>query len=136
VLNVNNVGHLGLKWTYTTGEISGNDGLGFEDSSPAVVNGVIYFGSLNGNVYALNANTAVLLWSYATAGYITSSPAVANGVIYIGSWDGNIYALNSRDQLQLQFPSLVDHVGSEAVRSLLLYKFESDLPVNVAGGGE
>jgi len=42
----------------------------------------------------------------------------------------------SRDQLKLQFPSLVDHVGSEAVRSLLLYKLESDLLVNVAGGGE
>jgi hypothetical protein len=37
VLNVKNVGNLGLKWSYTTGS-------GVE-SSPAVTNGVVYFGS-------------------------------------------------------------------------------------------
>ncbi len=44
------------------------------------------------NVYALNASTGALLWSY-TAGYGTnSSPAVANGVVYVGWDDGNVYA--------------------------------------------
>jgi glucose dehydrogenase len=55
VLNVNNVGGLGLKWSYTTG--------GKVYSSPAVANGVVYVGSIDGNVYALNASTGALLWS-------------------------------------------------------------------------
>ena len=58
VLNVNNVGSLGLKWSYTTG----ND----VDSSPAVADGVVYVGSEDDNVYALNASTGAKLWSYAT----------------------------------------------------------------------
>ncbi len=35
-------------------------------SSPAVANGVVYVGSRNSNVYALNASTGALLWSYTT----------------------------------------------------------------------
>ena len=36
-------------WSYTTGNT--------DSSSPAVVNGVVFVGSYNGNVYALNATT-------------------------------------------------------------------------------
>ena len=55
------------------------------DSSPAVANGVVYVGSDDDNVYALNASTGAKLWSYTTGGYVDSSPAVANGVVYVGS---------------------------------------------------
>jgi outer membrane protein assembly factor BamB len=58
VLGVNNVGRLGLKWSYSAGSQL--------DSSPAVVSGVVFFGSFFGNVYALKAKTAGLLWSYTT----------------------------------------------------------------------
>ena len=65
-------------------------------SSPAVANGVVYFGSDDNNVYALNANTGAKLWSYATGSLaVASSPAVANGVVYVGSDDHNVYALNA-----------------------------------------
>ena len=61
VLNVNNVGNLSLKWSYTTGDGS--------SSSPAVANGVVYVGSaIDDNVYALKASTGALLWSYPTGG--------------------------------------------------------------------
>ncbi len=60
-----------------------------------MANGVAYFGGGDGVVYALNASTGALLWSYATNAYLYSSPAVANGVVYIGSEDGNVYALNA-----------------------------------------
>jgi len=87
VLNVHNVGNLALLWSYKTG--------GSMVSSPAVANGVVYVGSLDNNVYALNASTGALLWSYATGDLVSSSPAVANGVVYVGSWDFNVYALNA-----------------------------------------
>ena len=61
------------------------------DSSPAVANGVVYVGSTDNNIYALNAGTGALLWKY-TTGAVQSSPAVANGVVYVGSTDGNVYA--------------------------------------------
>jgi outer membrane protein assembly factor BamB len=49
-------------------------------------------------VYALNAKTSALLWSYYIgAGYPQfSSPAVANGVVYIGAADRRAFALNAR----------------------------------------
>ena len=40
------------------------------ESSPAVANGVVYVGSDDGNVYALNASTGAKLWSYATGDYV------------------------------------------------------------------
>jgi outer membrane protein assembly factor BamB len=61
-------------------------------SSPAVANGVLYIGSWDNNVYALNASTGTELWSYATGGQVHSSPAVTNGVVYVGSDDGKVYA--------------------------------------------
>jgi outer membrane protein assembly factor BamB len=61
-------------------------------SSPAVANGVVYVGSYDGNVYALNASTGSKLWSFATGNLVDSSPAVANGVVYVGSYDHNVYA--------------------------------------------
>jgi uncharacterized repeat protein (TIGR01451 family) len=65
-------------------------------SALAVVNGVAYSGSDDGNLYALNASTGAKLWSYATGGAIYfSSPTVANGVVYVGSDDQNVYALNA-----------------------------------------
>jgi outer membrane protein assembly factor BamB len=57
---------------------------------------VVYVGSWDHNVYALNAKTGVRLWSYTTGNdyvfSVTSSPAVANGVVYVGSVDGKVYA--------------------------------------------
>jgi outer membrane protein assembly factor BamB len=92
MLNVNNVGSLSLKWSSTIRAVY---------SSPAVVNGVVYVGSFDNNVYALNAKTGAKLWTYATSNYVQSSPAVANGVVYVGSWDNNVYALNAKTGAKL-----------------------------------
>lgn len=64
-------------------------------SSPAVANGKVYFGSGDGNVYALDADTGVLQWKFATKDVVHASPAVVNGTVYIGSWDSNLYALDA-----------------------------------------
>ena len=70
-------------------------------SSPAVANGVVYFGSGDGNVYALNASTGALLWMHNTGFQLDSSPVVANGVVFIGgvysssSTELTLYALNA-----------------------------------------
>jgi hypothetical protein len=91
VLSVNNVGSLGLKWNYTTG--------GYVFSSPAVANGVVYVGSLDHNVYALNASTGAKVWTYTSGSSVESSPAVANGVVYVGG--DHAYALNAKTGTKL-----------------------------------
>ncbi|WP_324833247.1 PQQ-binding-like beta-propeller repeat protein [Alloacidobacterium sp.] len=86
-LGVTNVGNLSLKWSSPIG--------GFSNSSPAVANGVVYVGSIDKNVYALNADTGARLWSFTTGDEVESSPAVANGMVYVGSDDNKVYALNA-----------------------------------------
>jgi hypothetical protein len=64
-------------------------------SSPAVAGGVVYVGSADHKIYALNATTGAYIWSYTTGFNVYSSPAVASGLVYVGSNDGNVYALNA-----------------------------------------
>jgi outer membrane protein assembly factor BamB len=73
-----------LLWTYATGSWVG--------SSPAVANGVVYVGSNDDNMYALEAETGLKLWSYTANGGVSSPPAVANGMVYVGSDNGKVYA--------------------------------------------
>jgi outer membrane protein assembly factor BamB len=63
-------------------------------SSPCVdTNGVIYFGSLDGKVYALNPDGSKK-WEIQTGGPVYSSPCIgSDGTLYIGSTDGKLYAL-------------------------------------------
>ena len=65
-------------------------------SSPAIVDGVVYVGSGDGNVYALDALTGRLRWRFQTGDVVHSSPAVVDGVVYVGSWDRYMYALDAR----------------------------------------
>jgi eukaryotic-like serine/threonine-protein kinase len=64
-------------------------------SSPALVNDVVYFGSGDGNVYALDANSGQLKWKFATSDVVHASPALADETVYVGSWDSNFYALDA-----------------------------------------
>jgi eukaryotic-like serine/threonine-protein kinase len=71
-------------------------------SSPAVANGIVYYGCRNGYVYALFSSVRhprqedipdrLPVWSFKTHGPIYSSPAVSDGMVYIGSDDGALYA--------------------------------------------
>jgi eukaryotic-like serine/threonine-protein kinase len=71
------------------------DPFDFFLSSPAVVNGVVYFGSGDGNVYALDATSGSLKWKFQTGDVVHASPTVADGTVFIGSWDSYFYALDA-----------------------------------------
>ena len=77
-----------VKWTFPTGDRI--------VSSPVYAGGVIYFGSDDGNVYAVGAADGLQLWKRATGGPVPATPAVAGGTVYVGSYDGKFYALDAR----------------------------------------
>ncbi|MGB8908718.1 MAG: PQQ-binding-like beta-propeller repeat protein [Candidatus Cybelea sp.] len=89
MLSPRNAHRLHKLWSHVTG-CSGSICGG---SSAAVVNGMAYVGSYDGNAYALKAATGARLWTFLTGGEVFSSPAVVNGVVHVGSGDGNMYAL-------------------------------------------
>ena len=64
-------------------------------SSPVVVAGVVYFGSGDGNVYALDGASGALRWKFPTGNVVHASPALAAGTLYVGSWDSYFYALDA-----------------------------------------
>ncbi len=65
-------------------------------SSPAIAGGVLYIGSGDHNVYAIDAATGALRWKFTTGNVVHASPAVAGGIVYVGSWDRYFYALDAR----------------------------------------
>jgi lysophospholipase L1-like esterase len=118
VLGVNNVGSLQPKWKSPIGSIT--------QSSPAVVNGVLYVGTDEGSIYALNSSTGVLLWNIINTG-VNSSPAVVNGVVYFGSVDGNVYALNASTGAKLwSYATGNEVVSSPAVANGVVYVGSED----------
>lgn len=78
----------GLRWRFATGDRV--------VSSPVWNDGVLFFGSDDGNVYAVDAATGLQRWKYTTGGPVPSTPAVAGGLVYVGSYDGKLHALNAR----------------------------------------
>jgi outer membrane protein assembly factor BamB len=64
-------------------------------SSPVVGGGAVYFGSGDGNVYALDAGSGQLKWKFHTGDVVHASPAYADGVVYFGSWDSYFYAVDA-----------------------------------------
>jgi outer membrane protein assembly factor BamB len=66
-----------------------------ELSSPAVAGGIVYAGSHDRNITALDAVTGTQLWRSKTRGWVEGSPAVADGIVYRGDSDHWIYALNA-----------------------------------------
>jgi outer membrane protein assembly factor BamB len=100
-----------LQWKFTTGgerrfsarHLHGADPAAevmpdpfdFFLSSPTVAGGLVYFGSGDGSVYALDAGSGALRWKFHTGNVVHASPAVANGTVYVGSWDSYFYALDA-----------------------------------------
>ena len=88
-------------------------------SSPAVANGLVYAGSIDGNFYAVDTATGQAKWTFATKGerrftapgihgamprtermpdpfdVFLSSPVVSGNTVIFGSGDQNVYALDA-----------------------------------------
>jgi outer membrane protein assembly factor BamB len=89
-LAVNATGATGqatVTWTTTTGAAV--------SSTPVLDKKVVYVGSDDGKVDALNALSGAILWTTTTGGAVDSSPTVEKDVVYVGSDDGKVYALNA-----------------------------------------
>ncbi|MBN2371996.1 MAG: PQQ-binding-like beta-propeller repeat protein [Vicinamibacteria bacterium] len=64
---------------------------------PVVHNGLLAVGFYDGRLYALDAASGDLLWSYQTGGPILHTAALDETHAYVASHDGFVYALNRSD---------------------------------------
>jgi outer membrane protein assembly factor BamB len=64
-------------------------------SSPAIANGVVYVGSGDGGLYALDLATGARRWRYDARSPVSSSPAVGGGLVFATARDGSIFAVDA-----------------------------------------
>jgi outer membrane protein assembly factor BamB len=102
--------------------ISGSTQLAKGWSGTAVHDGIVYAGTVDGRVVAINSSTENLEWSYSIAPVTTSSgslscgqtstttaiyctPVVDRDIVYIGTYSGQVLALNTLARSEnLTFP--------------------------------
>src|ERR1700676_3235589 len=99
-INTSNVAELGFAWDYRLGTNRG------QESTPLVVDGVMYATSNFGRVYALDAATGRELWKYdpridgqwaryACCDAVNRGLVAFDGRLYVGALDGWLHALDA-----------------------------------------
>ncbi len=103
-----------LLWSYSTGNTI--------ESTPVVVNGILYVGSVDHHLYALDAASGELAWRYKTGNVVWSSPTVADGIVYIGSDDRHLHAVDaaSGEPLWTFKPGALEESSATAIHYIRL----------------
>jgi quinohemoprotein ethanol dehydrogenase len=100
-INTGNVSKLGFAWDYHLGTNRG------QESTPLVIDGVMYATSNFGRVYALDAASGKELWTYdphsdgqwaryACCDAVNRGLAAFDGRLFVGALDGWLHALDAR----------------------------------------
>jgi outer membrane protein assembly factor BamB len=84
-------------WSHTVGPalyymVPGPRGERDTRSTPAIADSVVYIGSLDGYLYALDLFSGAELWKYYLATPISSSAAISGNMLFVGASDGHLYA--------------------------------------------
>ncbi len=121
-----------LNWTFHSGY--SDQATNFHwTSTPAVSDDRIYFGGLDGIVYALDAQSGKIIWKRDLAARVTTSVAVQGHDLYVGTAKRHLYRLNTgsgdvlsdfaaesepRWSLLIAGGSLVAFLGDEVLASI------------------
>ncbi|MDD5371402.1 MAG: serine/threonine-protein kinase [Anaerolineaceae bacterium] len=64
--------------------------------TPTCENNMVFLGSYDNNLYALNATNGDFFWKYATEGGIVGKPAYHDSTVFVGSEDHRLHAVSTR----------------------------------------
>jgi len=111
--------------------------------TPAVAEDLVYVGTYNGKIYAINSTSGVMRWVYPREGNlqpIVGGTVVALGKIYFGCSDGKVYALDAATgDKQWEFPTEDKIWATPAIDGTTLYigSFDKSLyALDAANGNE
>ena len=76
-------------------------------SAPLVADGVVYFGAIDHNLYALDAETGEELWRVNLEGGIGSTPRLYNDRLYVGSFSRKLFVISLNGEIVDEFST--DH---------------------------
>lgn len=138
-LTEQNVPKLKLKWAF-----------GFPDatsawSQPTVAGGRLFVGSQNGTVYALDAKSGCIMWTFAAKSGVRNAPLFgprtgggSGYTLYFGDTGANVYAIDAATGTQLWMAHVDEHpfarvTGSPTLDGSRLYVPVSSLEETAAG---
>ena len=131
-LTAADVPNLTLKWAFghPMGETS--------NAQPTIVSGRVFVGSDNGYVYALDAETGCVYWSFETGSIIRNSPVVGpvtghgstEYAVYLGDGHGEVYALAVEDGRLLWQTESDPHFLARITAGIAVYDGKVFVPVS------
>jgi len=57
---------------------------------------MVFFGSQDGTVYALDQHSGRLIWTYHATGAVKASPTLSGGLLYFGDYSGHVQAISEQ----------------------------------------
>ena len=107
-INTSNVARLELAWKHDTrpAPVPPTQGLFKQESSPIIIDGVLYYTLPGPQVFALEAASGKELWRFNTTGNSTikvccgpnnRGVAIANGLVYVATLDARVIALHAKN---------------------------------------
>lgn len=94
----------------------------FDASAPTISDGVVYVGSGDNKLYAIDADSGAERWHFDAKDKVLSTPAVADGRVFFGSFDHHVYALDAKTgALAWKFDTLEPIVSSPLVANGMVY---------------
>ena len=131
-LTSTDVGHLKLKWAF--GYPTGLSAYG----QPTIVSGRVFVGSDIGYVYALNAESGCVYWSYQAKGAVRSAVSVravkghgkTKFAAYFGDAHANVYAIDAQTGEQLWTTRVDDHFVARITAAPKVFEGRVYVPVS------
>jgi outer membrane protein assembly factor BamB len=101
------------------------------NSSIAITNDTVFFGSKDGKVYACDAKTGEDKWNASTSGKILSSPVYCKEMLFVTSMDGYLHLLSSYDGKTIsKFNLGAECLHTPIVSNGLVFTLNSDRQLN------
>jgi polyvinyl alcohol dehydrogenase (cytochrome) len=137
-LRADQVSKLRLKWSF------GFQGAAAAMSQPVMVGGRLYFGSQDGTVFAADARTGCVFWTFKAAATVRTAVTIgtvghARHAAMFGDTQANVYAVNTKDGSLIWKVKLDEHPVARITGAPKMHGSRLYVPVSsieeVTGGG-
>ena len=127
-IKAEDVPKLKVKWAFAI------PGATVMPAQPVIVAGRVFFGSLNGKVYSLDAASGCMYWQYDAGGAVRSAVNVirsgADHLAIFGDMRGSLHAVNALDGKQLWTVKLDDHPVARVTGSPVYHEGRIYVPMS------